>query len=161
MAKILAVGLTIAAVLFVAEIKVHRSEPAPEASAVSALRAVASSQRAYATWNGGYARSLKALGASCAGQQQPFISPDLSTDPSVKGSYEIRLQADAHAPAAGVDCHGNPTARAYFAIAIPMKGSGTAMRAFAVDQNDVIWYDETGAAPKPPFSETAALKRLR
>lgn len=92
---------------------------------------------------------------------QPFISPDVSTDPSVKGSYEIRLQGDAHSPAAGVDCHGNPTARAYYAIAIPMKGSGTAMRAFAVDQNDVIWYDVTGAAPKPPFSETAALKRLR
>jgi len=32
---------------------------------------------------------------------------------------------------------------------------------FAVDQNDVIWYDATGAAPEPPFSETSALKRLQ
>ena len=49
----------------------------------------------------------------------------------------------------------------YYATAVPRQRTGTAIRAFAVDQNDVIWYDATGAAPKPPFTETLALKRLQ
>jgi hypothetical protein len=148
-------------VFVIAEIKVHRGEPAEEARAIGALRAVAGAQRGYAASNGGYATSLKTLAAPCSGGQPGFISPDLSTDPTITRSYEIRLQADVHAPTGQVDCHGNPTALAYYAIAVPLQRTGTAMRAFAVDQNDIIWYDATGAAPKPPFSETAALKRLQ
>ena len=157
MPKILVVGLTMVAVFALMEIKVYR-EPSQESFAISALRAVASSQRAYAVVNGGYATSLKMLAAPCAGRH---ISPDLSSDPAVKRGYEIRLQAVADAPTGHVDCHGSPTARAYYATAVPLQRTGTAVRAFAVDQNNVIWYDATGSAPKPPFSETDTLKRLR
>jgi hypothetical protein len=161
MAKIQVLGLTIAAVFVIAEIKVGRGEPAEGALAIGALRAVASAQRAYAALNGGYATSLKMLAAPCSGGQQGFISPNLSSDPTVTRGYEIRLQADAHALTGRVDCHGNPTARAYYATAVPLQRTRTTIRAFAVDQNGVLWYDATGAAPKPPFSETAALKRLQ
>jgi hypothetical protein len=161
MVKMAVVGLTIGAVFLISEIKVSRSEVAEEARAISALRAVASSQRWFATTNGGYAMSLKTLASPCAGGQQPFISPDFSSDPTVEGHYEIRLQVDARDPTGHVDCHGNTTARAYHATALPLRHTGTAMRAFAVDQNGAIWYDATGEAPKPPFSETTALKRLR
>jgi hypothetical protein len=158
MAKILVVGLTMVAVFAITEIKVHR-EPSQESRAITALRAVASSQRASAVVNGGYAMSLKALAATCAGGQH--ISPDLSNDPAVKWGYEIRLQAVADAPTGHVDCHGSPIARAYYATAVPLQRTGTAVRAFAVDQNNVIWCEATGSAPKPPFSETDTLKRLR
>jgi hypothetical protein len=156
-AKALVVGLTMVAVFAITEIKVYR-EPSQESRAITALRAVASSQRAYAMVNGGYAISLKALAGICAGRH---ISPDLSSDPAVKRGYEIRLQAVADAPTGHVDCHGNPTARAYYATALPLQRTGTALRAFAVDQNNVIWYEATGSAPKPPFSETDTLKQLR
>lgn len=169
MAKIQVVGLTIAAVFVIAEIRVYRGEPPHEASAIGALRAVASAQRGYAALNGGYATSLKTLATPCAGGQHGFLSPQLSRDPAVTRSYEIRLEADAHALTGHVDCHGNPTSRAYYAIAVPVQAiavqlqrTGTPiLRAFAVDQNEVIWYDAAGVAPKPPFSETSALKRLR
>jgi hypothetical protein len=160
MPKILVVGLTMVAVFALMEIKVYR-EPSQESFAISALRAVASSQRAYAVVNGGYAMSLKMLAARCPGRQQPFISPDLAGDPAVRRGYEIRLQAAADAPTGHVDCHGNPTTGAYYATAVPRQRTRTAVRAFAVDQSNVIWYDETGSAPIPPFSETGALKRLR
>jgi hypothetical protein len=161
MAKLTVAGLTIAAVFFIAEIRVQRGEPpSGEAWAISTLRAIASAQRGYATVHGGYATSLKTLATPCAEGQQGFISPDFSSDPTVKGIYEIRLHADVDGPALRVDCHGNPTARAYYATAVPFKRTGTAMRALAVDQDAAIWFSATGEAPKPPFSETA-LRRLR
>jgi hypothetical protein len=155
-AKILFVALTIATVFVVAEIKVTR-EPAEDTRAINALRAVASAQRAYAELNGGYATSLNSLAGPCSGRH---ITPNLSSDPGMVRSYEVRLQADAHDPT-HVDCHGKPTARAYYATAVSLHRTGIAKRAFAVDQNNTIWYDTTGAAPKPPFSETAVLKPLR
>lgn len=161
MAKIATIGLTIGAVFVVAEVKVSRGERGKEARAIGALRAVSAAQRAYTALNRGYATSLNTLAAPCSAGQPGFISPDLSTDPTVTDSYEIRLHADAHAQTGPLDCHGNRTARTFYATAAPLQSSRTAMRAFAVDQNDVVWYDATGAPPKPPFSETAALKRLQ
>ena len=67
MAKILVIGLTMVAVFAIMEGMVYR-EPSRESRAVSALRAVASSQRAYAVVNGGYATTLKSLAATCAGR---------------------------------------------------------------------------------------------
>ena len=44
----------------------------------------------------------------------------------------------------------------------PSRSSARGRRcARCCDQSNVIWYDETGSAPIPPFSETGALKRLR
>jgi len=35
-----------------------------------------------------------------------------------------------------------------------------ATRAFAVDQNQVIWYSDTGVAPAPPFHESSTVRPL-
>src|SRR5690349_19785 len=109
------------AVFAITEIKVYR-EPSQESRAITALRAIASSQRAYAVMNGGYAMSLKALAATCAGGRH--ISPDLSSDPAVTSGYEIRLHVTADAPTGHADCHGNPTGRAYYATAVPLRRTG-------------------------------------
>jgi type II secretory pathway pseudopilin PulG len=161
LAKTLVVGLTIAAVFVVAEIKSSRGERDEEARAIAALRAVVTAQRAYAAFNGAYATSLKTLAAACPGEQHGFISPDFSDDPTGIGSYEIWLRADADAPTEQADCQGNTTAPGYYATAVPLQPTRAATRALGVDQNGVIWYDVTGAAPKPPFSETTTLKPFR
>jgi hypothetical protein len=56
------------------------------------------------------------------------------------------------------DCNGVTTSSTYYAAARPV---GTTMRAFAVDQSGVVWYDTTGVPPKPPFTESQSTKRLR
>ena len=77
-------------------------------------------------------------------------------------SYEVRLQAGCTRSHTRVDCHGKPTARAYYATAVSLHRTGIAKRAFAVNQNNTIWYNTTGAAPKPPLSPRPLfLKPLR
>jgi hypothetical protein len=93
-------------------------------------------------------------------QRNGFISPHLSTDPTVTRAYEIRIQAVTSGSTEHVDCHGNPTAHTYYTTAVPLRRNATKLRAFAVDQNKTIWYDATGVAPKPPFSDSASMKRL-
>jgi hypothetical protein len=160
MAKMYVAGLTVAAVFVLADRRVDHGEPAGEAGAISALRLVASVQSRYAELNGGYATSLKALATPCTAEQ-PMMSPNFSSDPAIIGKYEIRLTPDAPNTTGQVDCHGDLTARGYYATAVPRPRIGTGLRTFAIDQNNVIWYDVTGAALKPPFSETDTRKPLR
>ena len=160
MAKTIAAGVTVAAVLALAQIRVNRSEPGAQASAIGSLRAITSAQSTYAAAFGGYARSLAALSAPCPGASGGFISPDLSSDPAVKSGYEIRLEPTPPAAASRLDCHGQRTASAYFATAVPLQGTAPTL-AFAVDQNQVIWYSATGVAPTPPFHETSTTRRLQ
>ena len=159
--KTLIGGLTTATVFVAAEIQVRRSEPSDEARAIGALRTVAAGQQMYAATTGGYATSLGALAAACSRGQSAFVSPDLSGDPSAIGAYEIRLHASTEGPTGNVDCHGNPTARGYYATAVSLRRDAKPTRAFAVDQNGVMWFDVTGVAPKPPFHETATVRRLQ
>jgi hypothetical protein len=159
MAKTMAVGLTVAAVFAVAHIEVNRGERGAQASAIGALRAISSGQSTYAAVNGGYARSLTTLGRGCPTAASGFISPDLGNDPTVRSGYEFRLYP-APPTAPHVDCHGQPTAGAYYVTAVPVERSGGGGYAFAVDQNQVIWYDVTGIAPMPPFHETRTLRQL-
>lgn len=161
MTRTLAFGLTVAAVLIAAQVDLRKSEPPIEAIAVGALRAIVSAQATYAAVNGGYATSLKTLATPCAGSARPFISPHMSTDPSVVGdSYEIRLHADVASSSGRLDCHHNRVASAYYAVAIQRKGAAGAARAFAVDHGGIIWSDVSGHVPQPPFGETATMKRL-
>jgi hypothetical protein len=143
--------------IVIAQPNVQRSEPSYEAQAISALRAIASAQAAYAAANGGYATSLKALAAACSHDSLGFVSPDLAHDPAIKGRYEISVQPvrGAEGP---VDCNGVMTSAAYYASARPV---GTPLRAFATDQSGIMWYDTTGVPPKPPFTESNSTKPLR
>jgi len=160
MAKTIAAGFTVAAVLALAQIRVDRSESGAEASAIGALRAIASAQSAYAAVNGGYARSLKTLSEGCPGTATGFVSPDIASDPTVRNGYEIRLEAAPPATGSRFDCRGRPTASGYYVTAVPAPRTAE-RRAFAVDQNQAIWFSGSGAAPAPPFHETATIKPLR
>jgi streptogramin lyase len=161
MAKVIAAGFTVAAVLALAQVRIDRSESGAQASAIGSLRAITSAQATYAAAYGGYARSLAALSAPCPGASGGFISPDLSSDPTMKSGYEIRLESTPPAAASRPDCRGQLTASAYYATAVPVEPGSNKPRAFAVDQNQVIWYSDTAVAPAPPFHETSAIHSLR
>jgi len=142
-------------------INVRRSEPNPEARAISALRAVSSAQQVYARTSGGYAQSLRALATACPGFSHGFVSPDVGNDPVIVSGYEIRLHATPQGADGRLDCHGTPSAKAYYATAVPVQPTHVAMRAFAVDQNGAIWYDMTGTAPMLPFHSSATVRQLQ
>ena len=160
MAKTIVAGLTVAAVFAIAQIDLKRSESGAEASAIGSLRAISSAQAIHAGAYGAYARSLRALSTPCPGVSTGFVSPDLGRDPAIKVGYEIRLHP-APPSADRRDCHGEPMATGYHATAVPMQRSGGAARAFAVDQSQIIWVDETGVAPTPPFRETLTVRPLQ
>ena len=149
----------VAVVFAIAQVDLKRSESVGEASAIGALRAISSAQANHAAAFGAYARSLRALSTSCPGVSTGFLSPDIGSDPAVKSGYEIRLYPATPLP--GRDCHGEPTASGYHATAVPMQRSGGTARAFAVDENEVIWFTDTGVAPTPPFRETRTVRPLR
>lgn len=147
-----------AALIVIAQANVRKSEPAFEASAIGALRAISSAQRTFLSVNGGYATSLKTLATGCRPQQSGFVSPDLSQDPTIRGGYEIRIHAQPGARLGPRDCNGAPTSIAYYATATPVRRNANATRAFAVDPGDVIWFDARGVLLVPPFHETATIK---
>ena len=160
MAKTIVAGLTMAAVFAIAQVDMKRSESGAEASAIGSLRAIASAQASHAAAYGGYSRSLRALGTPCPGVSTGFLSPDIGSDPTIKSGYEIRLHP-ATASAHRRDCHGEPMANGYHATAVPVQRSGGAVHAFAVDENQVIWFDDTGVAPTPPFRATSSVRPLQ
>jgi hypothetical protein len=160
MARALVAGLGVVAVIAVARIDVRRSDMNTSARAIGVLRAISSAQATYAAMNGGYARSLSALSAPCRGVSTGFISPDLAKDPTVTGGYEVRLQATRAVPNRR-DCNGQPVSSAYYATAVPVQRDHATTVAFAVDQTQVIWSDDTGVAPTPPFRETSTVRPLR
>src|SRR5437773_12020177 len=63
-----------------------------EASAIGSVRAINSSEATFASscGGGGYATTLVPL-ATIAPNGGPFISPDLSVDPSTKSGYTVAL----------------------------------------------------------------------
>jgi hypothetical protein len=157
--KTIIYGLTLTTVFAIAQVNVQKGESGVEASAIGALRAVWSAQQLFADTNRGYASSLSTLAGGCAGASPGFVSPHLGIDPAIVSGYAVRLHATLPATDRHLDCHGTPTAAAYYATAEPVQRAGR--RAFAVDQNAAIWYDLTGVAPTPPFRETATVRELR
>ena len=102
-----------------------------EASAIGSMRAINSAQASYsaAAGNGGYAILLATLVTPCAGGTQGFISPDLSTDPSVKSGYTVSV-ASAGAGAGPVDCNTTATESDFYAEAEPVNFGSTGNRSF-------------------------------
>jgi type IV pilus assembly protein PilA len=120
-----------------------------EASAIASMRAVSSSQQAYADKCHGYATTLTELKA--AGN---FLSPDLTGSATVvKSGYTVTLvpgmgNTPLAAPPAG--CTGTGTN--YYTSATPLSVGSTGTRAFATDEPGTIWQDLSGAAPAQPFT---------
>jgi hypothetical protein len=159
MARTIVGALTAATVFAIAQPNVRRGDSSAQASALGALRAISSAQATYAAVNGGYARSLRALGAPCPAGARGFISPDLSNDSTMKAGYEIRLATTTSVANGRRDCNGEPVASSYYATAVPVERGGVTA-AFAVDEDQIIWQDSTGVAPVPPFRETRTVTPL-
>jgi len=129
---------------------------ANESSAISSMRAIASSQQLFwSTCGGGlYAPSLQNLGLGVGGGPG-FISPDLGiSGPVIKSGYEFDLASDAPSPR--LSCNGGPTAATYHATADPQAGRGR--RFFGTNGGNTVYESpstlfglmpETSAPPAP------------
>jgi prepilin-type N-terminal cleavage/methylation domain-containing protein len=116
-----------------------------ESSAIGSLRAINSAQASYssAAGNGGYARSLPVLAASCPNSTQGFISPDLAAAAPVKSGYTVTL-VPGTVPAASdvsLDCNGAvQSITTYYSTAIPLTQGTTGNRSFATNAAGTIFF---------------------
>jgi type IV pilus assembly protein PilA len=135
-----------------------------EASAIGSVRAINSANATYASScaGGGYATSLVALAKSPAGGTT-FISPDLSTNPTIKSGYTVGV-ADGVATtlitAAAATCNtaATPAQSDYHATATPVTVGGTGQRSFASDSRGTIYFLNTGVAIAPGMAGASVLQ---
>jgi prepilin-type N-terminal cleavage/methylation domain-containing protein len=120
-----------------------------EASAIGSVRAINSANSTYASScaGGGYAISLVNLATAPSGGTT-FISPDLSTNPTLKSGYSVTLGVGSTAvliTAAASTCNGQGPANSdYHATATPVTVGGTGQRSFASDSRGTIYFQNTG-----------------
>lgn len=119
-----------------------------EASAIGSLRAISSSQSAFAAscGSGFYAPSLTLLGTPPAGGQTAYIGTDLNADPSFKSSYEMSITPGDPATGAPPSCNGaaaGTVVATYFAAAMP---AATGFRFFGTNQAGVIYQARVAVA---------------
>lgn len=131
-----------------------------EASAIASLRAINSSQQAYASScaNQFYASDLTDLGRPPAGGGAAFISPDLSVGVAVdKSGYTVTMAAGKDGAAATANaCNAVAAARlfsSYYAKAQPQILNSTGSRYFWTNTLFTIYAD---AAPIPDTVGRAA-----
>jgi type IV pilus assembly protein PilA len=129
-----------------------------EASAIGSLRAISSSQQAYASScaNGFYAADLTILGEVPPGGGAAFISPDLSTGTEVNKSGFVVTMAGSGAAPAGMALPCNATdlsglVAGYYATATA-QSPATGSRAFWMNTSGTI-YQKTDA-PDTAFTDT-------
>lgn len=94
-----------------------------EASAIASLRTIVSAQITYSAVCGMYyAPSLRELGARPTAGGEPFLSPDLRSDPVVRNGYTISMSPGPVATDSPASCNGVPAGRAlqsFFVTAVP------------------------------------------
>lgn len=119
-----------------------------EASAIGSLRAITSSQQAFASTcaNGFYASDLADLALAPVGGGAPFISPDLGgAAPVQKSGYTIALVAGAPTANATVDACNTVVAgdlvSNWVATAEPLSAGATGTRFFWVGTLGTIFAD--------------------
>jgi prepilin-type N-terminal cleavage/methylation domain-containing protein len=120
-----------------------------ETAAIGSLRAMNSAEAAYASsgGKGGFATQFVTLAEPCPGSSIGFISPDLSSDPSIKSGYMLTLAAGSGASPGPLDCNGTPTQTAYYTTAVPVSGGTSGLKAFATTAGSTIFFTRTGIAP--------------
>ncbi|HQZ40080.1 MAG TPA: prepilin-type N-terminal cleavage/methylation domain-containing protein [Vicinamibacterales bacterium] len=123
-----------------------------EASAIGSLRAISSSQQAFASTcaNGFYSSALTQLAIAPPTGGAPFISPDLGAADSVnKSGYTVILAAGSDGAAATLDaCNGvaaGSLISSWYATADPITPGSTGTRYFWVGTLGTIFADATGA----------------
>ncbi|HYB94839.1 MAG TPA: prepilin-type N-terminal cleavage/methylation domain-containing protein [Vicinamibacterales bacterium] len=119
-----------------------------EASAIGSLRAINSSQQAYASScaNGFYAKSLVSLGVAPSAGGAPFISPDLSAGASVqKSGYTVTMAEGSDADDATLAaCNGiaaDELGSSYYATGFPITPNSTGVRYFWTNTLGTIYTD--------------------
>lgn len=140
-----------------------------EASAIGSLRAINSSQQAYASScaNGFYAAGLTTLGAAPAGGA-PFISPDLSSAAAgaslTKSGYEILMDGGTGAATTTtVPCNNGVSSvsasslvGAYYATANPVTANSTGTRYFWTNTLGTIYTHTAAVSDKVGSAAPAA-----
>ena len=130
-----------------------------EASAIASLRAISSSQSAFAAscGSGFYAPSLEILGTPPVGGLTAFIGTDLNADPSFKSSYEMSVTGGDLASGAPQSCNGaaaGTVVATYFAAAMPV---ATGFRFFGTNQAGVIYEARVAVAVTQTGAPAGAL----
>jgi type IV pilus assembly protein PilA len=129
---------------------------ANEASQISSLRAITSSQIAFANscGAGAYATDLTSLGGSPG--SPAYLSPDLTTAAVIqKSGYQLTLTAGSAGPGNN-DCNGQPTSLGYYASSEPVMYNISGSRSFAVNADGTVWQDMAATAPTEPFGAPAS-----
>jgi prepilin-type N-terminal cleavage/methylation domain-containing protein len=134
-----------------------------EASAIASLKLTSVSQVTYAAscGGGGFAPSYLVLGTPPSSGTEEFISRDLgqSATPQ-KSGYDFALTPRTGARAGPSDCNGTVTTTTWYATGVPTSYA-TGNRGFAVDTNNSIWQDTSGAAPATPFTVSATVAQIQ
>jgi type IV pilus assembly protein PilA len=131
---------------------------ANEASAIGSLRAINSAQVNFGAncGQGSFANSLANLGVPPVPGGPPFLSEDLSTDPSLKSGYIVTLFPGVAAVGVSV-CNATATVRSYAVTAVPNAVGSSGSRYFFTNSG-TIFQDTAPIAPVqtgPPASGTA------
>ena len=134
-----------------------------EASAIGSLRAINSSQQAFASAcsNGMYADSLTVLGTVPTSGGAPFISPDLgASDTVIKSGYSVTLTGGTAAPSTTPDnCQsktgGADQSSGYYAWANAQSAS-TGSRMFFTNTTGTVFTKPQSAGNYADTSEIAA-----
>ena len=131
---------------------------ADEASAIGSIRAINSAEAAYssATGGGGYAISLVVLSSACPGSVQGFISPELSSDPSLKSGYTVALEDATGGKDVVDDCNTNKSRTGYYSSAVPVGAGWSGQRGFSSSAHGTIFFTQDGT--KPPETGGVALQ---
>ncbi len=139
---------------------------ANEASAIAGLRAINSSEAAFASscGHGYYAIALDDLIKPPTGSTEAFISPDLGHNGVVKSGFVMAIakNGDAattdQAPVATCNAAANTPASGYFASAVPASVGVTGRRYFATDTRGTIVQDFAAAIANPVPSGTSPVQ---
>ena len=129
-----------------------------EASAIGSLRAINSGQAAFSSScaGGGYSITLVQLFTPAAAGGSGFISPDLSTDPTIKSGYTVALAiggTNVQVMAKASTCNNVANAMAsYFGTADPVTYGGTGSRHFGLDERATIFQDTSNTALALPLA---------
>jgi len=129
-----------------------------EASAIGSLRAINSGQAAFASScaGGGYSVTLVQLFTPATAGGTGFISPDLSTDPTIKSGYTVALAiggTNTQVMAKASTCNNVANAMAsYFGTADPVTYGGTGSRHFGTDERATIFQDTSNNALALPLA---------
>ena len=136
-----------------------------EASVIGSLRAINSGQAVYSSScaAGGYARVLSDLAKAPPGGAG-FISPDLSSNTSLKSGYNLTMAAAANPAAVTVtmasntcNAAANAAVSSFYTKAVPVLLNGTGTRSFASDARGTIFFTTTAGPPPEPLASGGAV----